>query len=161
MADKVRINGAQYDQGSVELKINNEPIYGFTNITWGQKRERVKSVSTGKDRRPKGRSRGKYTTDPFKITVRRDTASMIKLQLAALSSDGENYSEPDQTPIVLQYIEDESNQAPITIEFLECAFTSDAGNSEEDGPDMVEIEFDFMYLDETIDGKKVRMYSAV
>lgn len=158
--DKVRINGNQYDQGSVELKIYNMPVYGFTAAAWSQKRERQKSVSTGKDRRPKGRTRGKYVTEALKLTVRRDTASAIKLMLAEKSSDGASYGDVDDTPIVLQYIEDESNQDPVTVEFLDCALTSDGGNSEEDGPDMVELEFDYMYLDETIAGTKVRLYSG-
>jgi hypothetical protein len=158
--DKIRINGSQYDQGSVELKIANHPIYGFNALSWNQKRTRVKSVTTGKDRRPKGRSRGKYEAESLKMTVRRDTASAIKLMLAELSTDGQSYGDADDVPIVLQYIEDESNQDPITVEFINCALVSDGGNSEEDGPDMVELEFDYMHLDETIAGKKVTLYHS-
>jgi hypothetical protein len=158
--DLVKINGRQYDQGSVELKIRNVPIYGFTTCSWSQKRERVKSVQTGKSRRPRGRTGGKYTTEAFKITVRRDTASVIKLMLAEAATDGQSYGSVDDTPIVLQYIEDESNQKPVSCEFIDCALVSDGGNSEEDGPDMVELEFDFLYLDETIDGKKCTLYDG-
>lgn len=158
--DLVRINGNQFDQGSTELKVANIPIYGFTAISWSQKRERVKSVTAGKDRRPKGRTRGKYTTESLKMTVRRDTASAIKLILAERAAGGESYGDVDDTPIVLQYIEDESNQKPVTVEFQQCALISDGGSSEEDGPDMVEIEWDYMWLDETIDGKKVTLYSS-
>src|SRR5262245_32277787 len=141
--DKIRINGAQYDQGSVILKISGVQIHGFNAVSWSHKRERVKSIQTGKDRRPKGRSRGKYTIENLKIGVRRDTASQIKLILAAQAADGQSYGEVDDTPIVLQYVEDESNQSPVTVEFNQCALVSDGGNSEEDGPDMVDVEFDY------------------
>ena len=155
--DVVRINGNQYDQGSTELKIANIPIFGYTALSWSQKRERQKSVTTGKDRLPKGRSRGKMTYENLKITVRRDTASAVKLILAERSTGGQSYGDPTDTPIVLQYIEDGSNQKPVTVEFSDCALVSDSGSSEEDGPDMVELEFDFMRLDETIDGKSVTL----
>lgn len=158
--DLVRINGNLYDQGSIELKVANVPIYGFTAISWSQKRERVKSVTAGKDRRPKGRTSGKITYESLKMTVRRDTASTLKLLLAERSNDGQSYGDVNDTPIVLQYIEDGSNQRPVTVEFGQCALISDNGSSEEDGPDMVEIEWDYMSLDETIDGKRVSLYHA-
>lgn len=160
MADQVRVNGAQYDQGSIELKIRNTPIYGFTALSWSQKRERQKSVSAGRDRLPKGRTGGKITYENLKMTVRRDTASEIKLLLAEAATDGQSYGSVSDSMITVQYIEDESSQKPITIEFGSCALVSDGGNSEEDGPDMVELEFDYMALDETIDGKKVTLYST-
>lgn len=159
-ADKVRINGAQFDRLSTDLKIGGEPIYGYTGATWKQSRTRAKGNGHGKDGLPKGRTRGSMTYETLKLTVRRDTASVIKLQLAERSGDGESYGDPDDVPIVLQYIEDESNQQPVVVEFGDCALVSDNGNVEEEGPDMVEIEFDYMSLDETINGKRVRMYSA-
>lgn len=158
--DNVRINGNQYDQGSTELKIRNNPIYGYSAISWSQKRERAKSISTGKDRKPKGRTRGKITYENLKLTVRRDTASAIKLMLAEVAADGQAYGEVDDTPIILQYIETGSNQKPVTVEFSECALVSESGSSEEDGADMVDLEFDYMSLDETIDGKKVTLYTS-
>jgi hypothetical protein len=160
MADTVRVNGALYDQGSTELKIAGEPVYGYNAVAWSQKRTRVKGYSQGKDRAPKGRTRGKYEVENLKITVYRKTASEIKKLFASRASDGQSYGNPDDVPIVFQYIEDESNQAPVLVEFIDCAVASDGGNSEEDGPDMVEMEFDYMRLDETIDGQKVTLYDA-
>lgn len=136
------------------------PVYGYTALEWSHKRSRVKSVQAGKDRRAKGRTGGKYEVENLKLTVRRDTASAIKLLLAEAASDGASYGNVDDSTIVLQYVEDESNQKPITCEFNQCALVNDGGKSEEDGPDMVDLEFDFMWLDETIDGKKLSLYNA-
>jgi hypothetical protein len=160
MADKVRINGNQYDFGSTSLKIGDEPIYGYTVANWSQKRERTKGYGAGKHRTPSGRTRGKYTTEPVKFTFRRDTVSQIKLMLAALASDGQSYGNAE-VPIVFQYVEDESNQDPVLVEFFDAAFASEASASEEEGgPDMVEVEFDVMRIDETINGKKLTLYDA-
>src|SRR5687768_5578506 len=129
MADPLRINGAQYDQGSTELKINNVPIYGYTAVSWAQKRERQHSTSTGKDRRPKGRNGGKMVYENLKITVRRETASQIKLLLADSVPDQESYGNAE-VPVTFQYTEDESNQVPIMNSFGQCYIVSDGGNSE-------------------------------
>lgn len=158
--DVVRIQGNQYDQGSTELKIGNVPIYGYASIDWDHKRERQKSITAGKDRRPKGRTGGKYTPGTLKMSVRRDTASQIKLLLAARVPDGQSYGDADDVPIVLQYVEDVSNQSPTTCEFNQCALVSDGGKSDDSSPDMVDLEWDFMFLDETIDGKKVTLYHS-
>lgn len=159
MADKVFINGNQYDYGSTELKIAAEPIYGYTAVNWSQKRERQKGRGAGKDRRPKGQTGGRYEADVVKVTVRRDTASQIKLMLAE-QVDGSNYGNA-VVPIVLQYVEDESNQDPVMVEFFDCTYQDDTNATEEEGgPDSVEISFSVQWIDETINGKKVTLYDS-
>lgn len=160
MADKQRINGNQYDFGSVSLKIADEPIYGFTSLSWSQKRERAKGYGAGKDRTPKGQTGGRVTYEPLKIKVRRDTANEIKLLLAAAASDGQSYGNA-AVPVVAQWVEDETNQLPHTVEFFDCTYQSESPSTEEEGgADEIEIEFSYMKLDETIAGKKVTLYDA-
>ena len=159
MADKMRINGNQYDLGSTSLKIDNNPIYGYKAVNWSHKRDRQLGWGSGKDRAPQGRSRGKYTPDNLKVTVRRDTASAIKLMLADRAADAASYGNAI-VPVVFQYVEDESNQDPVTVEFVDCACVSDNGVSEEDGLDMVEMEFSYLRCEETIGGRKVTLFDA-
>lgn len=139
MADKVRIQGNQYDFGSTSLKLADEPIYGYVSLSWTEKRERQKGYGAGKSRTPRGKSRGRYTTEPAKLVVWRDTWTEIKKMLAAKSSDGKSYGNVE-FPMVLQYVEDESNQDPITVVFYECTIEGASNSTEEEGGnDKVEV----------------------
>lgn len=159
--DKVRINGNLYDFGSTSLRLADEPIYGYVSVSWAQKRERQKGYGAGKDRLPQGRTRGRMAYENLKIKVRRDTASAIKTQLAARAADGQSYGDADDVLAVLQYVEEESNQEPVLVEFADCAYVGESNVSEEEGgPDYVEIELDYQRLDETINGTKVTLYSS-
>lgn len=160
MADTVRINGNLYDQGSTSLKVADEFIYGYNAVSWAHKRDRQLFTGAGQDRAPKGRTRGKYVPETLKVTCRRDSASYVKTLLAARASDGVSYGNPSDVPVVFQYVEDESNQLPVTVTFVDCALIGDNGNSEEDGPDMTELEFSVMRIEETIDGKTVTLYDS-
>lgn len=160
-SDKVRVNGNLYDFGSTSLRIADEPIYGYTSVGWAQKRERQKGYGAGKDRLPQGRTSGKMVYENLKIKVRRDTSSAIKAILAARATDGQSYGDADDALIVFQYVEEESNQDPILIEFTDSAYVGESNVSEEEGgPDFVELEFDYQKLDETINGKKLTLYSS-
>lgn len=160
MADKVRINGNVYDFSSTILKIAGEPIYGYTKVDWKATRTRPRVYGQGKGRTAQGKASGKPEFENLKITVRRDTASEIKDMLANLAPNGETYSDP-VVPITLQYVEDETNQLPLTMEFIDCNYETDANTTEMEGEaDMVEVEFNYIKLDEYINGKRRRIYSG-
>lgn len=143
MADVFRVNGNVISWGSCSLKIDSEPFVGFTSISYGDKRERAKLFGMGRAQSARGRTRGKYTTDPIKLKGPKSTVQTLRAQLAASASDGKSYGDVI-FPMVLQYIEDETQ---ITVEFEDCAWTG-ATSSDEEGADamMEEIEIDVMRI---------------
>lgn len=145
MADKVLINGNMYDFGSTSLKIDDEPFYGYKGITWNQKRERAKAHGQGKHRIPRGKSRGKYSAE-CTLTLYRDADTALIDHLASKAADGVSYGEVE-FPMVLQYIEEGSNQDPVTIEFGRCHYGGDDNSNEEGGEaDAVTITIDLIYI---------------
>lgn len=145
MGDKVRIQGNQYDFASTSCKFDGEPIYGYKAISWSQKRERKKAYGAGKHAAPRGRSRGTYSAEA-KITLWRDTYTELCKALAAKAADATSFGDVE-FPIVLQYVEDESNQDPVTVEFLDVVIGGEDSSSEESGdPDSVEVTLDVMRI---------------
>lgn len=145
MGDKIRIQGNQYDFASTSLKIDGEPFYGFTAISWAQKRERKKAYGAGKHAAPRGRSRGVYSAEA-KITMWRDSYTELCKALAAKAADATSFGDVE-FPMVLQYVEDESNQDPVTVELLDVAIVGEDSSAEESGdPDKVEVALDVMRI---------------
>jgi hypothetical protein len=160
MADKVRINGNLYDYSSTNLKIGDEQIYGYMSVGWGQKRERKLGFGSGRSGEPQGISRGKVAREALKLKLRRDTATQVKKLFAAESADGESYGDRP-LPIILQYVEPNSNQDSVQVEFVESYWTNETNSSEIDGdPDAVEVEFTMIRIVETVNGKKLRLYAS-
>lgn len=143
MSDVFRINGNALSWGSISLKINSEPYTGFTSIGYADKRERSKLFGMGRSHAARGRTRGKYTTEPVKLKGPKASVQQLRADLAAQAEDGKSYGNVT-FPIVLQYIEDE---AQITVEFEDCAWVG-ATSSDEEGPDALteEIEIDVMRI---------------
>jgi hypothetical protein len=144
MSDAIRVNGNQFSWGSIILKLDQEPFYGFTGITYADKRERVKAYGMGRHHAPRGRSRGKYTIEPAKLTGWKSSIQAFRVQLAARSANGQSYGDVEFQAIV-QYVE--FDETPMTVVLERCVW---AGNStsDEENPDPLkeEIELDTMLI---------------
>lgn len=144
MADQIRVNGNQHSWGSIVLKIDQERFTGFTGVKFSDKRERVKAYGMGKHHAPRGRSRGKYTTDVVGLTGWKGSIQLLRAALAQRAVDGESYGDV-LFQIVVQYIE--ADDTPITVELEDCVFTGNT-TSDEEGADPLkeEIEIDCMRI---------------
>jgi len=140
MADQIRVNGNLVSWGSIIMKIDGERITGFSSISYGDSRERTKGYGQGRSQGPRGRSRGKYTTEVVSVTGFNDTIEEVRLLL----SDGNNMGDTE-VEIVVQYIE--GDNAPVTDVIEQCVLTKNASNPQE-GADALtqDIEFDCMRI---------------
>jgi hypothetical protein len=144
MADAIRINGNQFSWASVRLKIAGEPFHGFTSINYADKRERVKAYGMGRHHAPRGRSHGKYTTEPVKLVGWKSSVQELRALLASQAADGKSYGDVE-FPISLQYIE--ADETPMIISIERCVWTGNS-TADEENPDPLkeEIEIDCMYI---------------
>ena len=56
MADAIRVNDTQLSWGSIRCIIDGEPYFGFTAISYADKRERVKAYGMGRHHAPRGQN---------------------------------------------------------------------------------------------------------
>lgn len=144
MADEIRVNGNVHSWGSITVKVDGDPFHGFTSIGYGDARERSKVYGMGRHHAPRGRTRGKYTTDPVTIKGPKSSVDALCAALAQRSTSGTSYGDvPFQ--IVVQFTETE--ETPITVEIEDCVITKISASHEE-GPDVLvdEIEADCMKI---------------
>ncbi len=144
MSDAIRVNGNQLSWGSIVLKIGGARFYGFTGISFADKRERVKAYGMGRHQAPRGRSRGKYTVEPVKLTGWKGSMQEVREALAALSVDGISYGDVE-FEITVQYVE--ADEIPMTVEIEHCVWGANT-TSDEEGPDPLkeEVELDCMLI---------------
>lgn len=143
MADEIRVNGNQHSWGSITVKVDGDRFYGFTSIGYADSRERVKAYGMGRAHAPRGRSRGKYQTEPVTLTGWKGSVQQLRQALAD-AGDGESYGDTI-FQIVVQYVE--ADDTPITVELEDCVFVKNT-TSEEEGPDPLkeDIEIDCMRI---------------
>lgn len=143
MADEIRVNGNQHSWGSITVKVEGDRFFGFTAISYADSRERVKAYGMGRAQAPRGRSRGKYATEPVGLTGWKGSVQQLRKSLAD-AGDGESYGDT-VFQIVVQYVE--ADDTPITVELEDCVFTKNT-SSDEEGPDPLkeEIEIDCMRI---------------
>lgn len=143
MSDAIRVNGNQFSWGSISVKVNGEKFYGFTSIGYGDSRERVMAYGMNRSHAPRGRSSGKYATEPVTITGWKD--SMAKLRQAlAQAGDGVSYGNTI-CQIVVQYVEGTND--PVTVELDDCVWTKSTSTDEESAdPLKEEAEFSCMRI---------------
>lgn len=144
MSDQLRINGNQHSWGSIVIKLDDERYYGCTGITFADKRERVKAYGIGRHHAPRGRSRGKYSTEPVKLTMWKSAAQALREALARKSADGRSYGDVE-FEILVQYIE--VGDEPMDVSISRCVITGNS-TSDEENPDPLkeEIEIDCMLI---------------
>lgn len=136
MADQVRINGNLYSWSSVKFLIDGDPYTGITSITYADKRERAYGYGMGRHHAPHGRSAGKYTPDPVKVTMWRGAAQAARTALAALALDQISYGNVRFVASV-QYIE--IGEVPINVTIEGCVWTANSATDEE-SPDPLKEE---------------------
>jgi hypothetical protein len=147
MSDGIRVNGNQYSWGSIILKIGGDRFYGFSEIGFADKRERAKAYGLGRHQAPRGRSRGKYTTDPVKLKGSRGSVQEVREALAALATDGVSYGDVE-FDVVVQYVESsDSSETPMIVEIERCVWASNS-TSDTEGSDTLndDIELDCMLI---------------
>lgn len=142
--DDIRVNGNQHSWGSIKVKIDGVPYFGFKSISYGDKRERVKAYGMGKHQAPRGRSRGKYSTEPSKLGGPKSSIQALREALAAKSPDGISYGDVE-FEVVIQYYE--RYELPITVQLERCVIVENT-SSEEEGADPLneEIALDVMKI---------------
>ena len=144
MADEIRVNGNQHSWGSIKVKLDGVPYYGFKAVSYGDKRERVKAYGMGKHQAPRGRSRGKYTVDNCKLGGPPASVQILREALAAKSVDGISYGDVE-FEVVVQYIE--GQELPITVQLERCVIVANATTNEESADPLTEeIELDVMKI---------------
>lgn len=144
MSDAVRINGNQHSWGSIILKIDGDRYYGFTAISYNDKRTRSKGYGLGRHHAPRGRTRGKYELDPVKLTGWKSSIQELRRALATRSANGLSYGDVE-FQVTVQYIE--NGEQPITVEIERCVITGNSA-SDEENPDPLkeELEIDCMLI---------------
>ena len=144
MSDLIRVNGNQMSWGSIKLKLDQDVFTGFTAVSFADKRERVKAYGMGRHHAPRGRSRGKYTIEPVKLTGWKGSVQIFRTQLAARSADGVSYGDVE-FQIIVQYVETGEN--PLTVAIERCVWAGNS-SSDEENPDPLkeEIEIDAMLI---------------
>jgi hypothetical protein len=147
MADLIRVNGNQFSYGSIILKLDGDRYFGFTGVTFADKRERVKAYGMGRHQAPIGRSRGKYSVDPVKVVGWKGAIQRFRLALALKSSDQKSYGDVEFQAIV-QYVESsDSSEIAINIELDRCVWSGNSASDEESAdPLKEEIELDCMLI---------------
>lgn len=143
MSDEIRVNGNLHSWGSIKIKVAGDLYTGFTAISYADARERAKGHGMGRHHAPRGRSRGKYTTEPVQLTGFKDTIQQLRKALAD-ANDGVSYGDTE-FQIIVQYVEAEAT--PITVELDRCVWTKNS-SSEEENPDPLkeDVEFDCMLI---------------
>ena len=139
MSDEIRVNGNQHSWGSITIKVAESRFTGFTSISFGDSRERVKAYGMGRHQAPRGRSRGKYVPDPVAITGWKASVQTLRDQLALFAADGRSYGDV-QFEVVVQYFEFGTDR-PVTVEIRECVWSKNA-TSDEEGPDPLKEDFE-------------------
>jgi hypothetical protein len=144
MSDQIRVNGNLYSWGSIKLKIGGELFYGFTTISYADKRERAKAWGMGRHHAPRGRSSGKYSTEPVKLGGPKDTIDALIKQLAKQAPDRTSFGNV-VFQILISYVE--PGQEGINVEIDECVITSISSSDEENAdPKASEVEIDCMRI---------------
>jgi hypothetical protein len=144
MGDEVRVNNNLYSWGSIKLKVAGELFHGFTSVSYADKRERVKAYGMGRHHAPRGRSNGKYSTDPVKLAGPKSTMQALRASLAALAPDRRSYGDVEFM-IVVQYVEPGEN--PLHVEIGRCVLTGNTTTDEENAdPKSEEVEIDCMWI---------------
>jgi hypothetical protein len=147
MADQLRVNGNLTSWGHIIIRAGVEEFSGFDSITYADKRERVKAYGTGRHHAPRGRSAGKYTTDPVKLRGPKTTVEALRAYLASQSSNGKSYGDVEFQIVVQYAVGTGSSEVPMYVELERCVIVSDSSSHEESADHLKdEIEIDTMLI---------------
>lgn len=145
--DSLRVNGHVVSWADHILKINGVRWFGITGIEYGQKRERSYAHGMSKAHAPIGKTAGKYTPEPLKLTMWARTEIALRRYLMTLAEDSASYGNVS-IPIFLQISNGPSDIC--TVEFVACTIASESA-SDDESPDAnkrtIEFAPDFLVID--------------
>lgn len=142
MADQVRVPDNIHSWGSITVKFRGNKYYGFTSLTYGDKRERVAVYGMGRHHAPRGRTRGKYSTEPGKLVGPKSTVQALINDLAAASSDGKSFGNVE-FEAVYQFVE--NSEEPLHVVLERCVIDGVTASHEESA-DALQDELSISYL---------------
>lgn len=128
MSDLKRVNGSAPSWGHIIFKLGEERYHGVLSIGYGDKLETIMGYGMGRHHAPTRRSAGKYSTDPGKLKMWKDSAEALRTALAALSEDGRSYGMVE-FECVIQVVW--PNGKPMTIELHRMRLTEDTSQHDE------------------------------
>lgn len=144
MSDVIRVNGNQLSWGSIKCTIDTEPFTGFTGISYGDKRERVKAWGMGRHQAPRGRSSGKYQPEPVKLTGWKDSVQALISGLALRAPDQRSYGNVE---FMITVIYSEPPTEPMSVLITGCVIVGQTVSDEESAdPLKEELEIDCMAI---------------
>lgn len=147
MADQLRVNGNLVSWGHIIVRCGIEEFHGFDSITYADKRERVKAYGMGRHHAPRGRSAGKYSTDPVKLRGPKSTIEALRASLATQAQDGVSYGDVEFHIVVQYAVSSTSTEPPMSVEIEGCVITSESSSHEESAdPLKDEIEADCLLI---------------
>lgn len=135
MSDAFSINGNQISWGSLILKLDGQRYYGYSGISYGEKLETVFGYGMGRHQAPRGRSAGKYSTEPIKIKGPKSSFEALRQALARKSASGRSYGTVAFSGI-LQAVE--PGEPSITVELSDMRWSESAANHEESADPLTE-----------------------
>ena len=143
MSDSIRVNNNQLSWGSIRLVLDGSTYTGFTSIAFADKRERTKAYGMGRHQAPRGRSRGKYTTESVKLAGWKGSVFTFLAELAQRSATA-NYGDVEFMINVLYSELDEPN---VDIAITGCVVIG-LNTSDEESADPLkeELEIDCMAI---------------
>jgi len=136
--ESILVNGKAYDHSGTKLDVFGKKYVAFTSIDYGDKLER--GEARGASQVALGVTRGKYVTDPCKLTVHKSTAQEIRDDIASQSADGVSFGNVKGT-IIVQYVDDEIGVQ--THELVDCRLNTGGtgGSKEGSDPNTEDLEF--------------------
>lgn len=144
MSDSIRVNGNIFSWGSIVLKVAGERFTGFNAITYGDSRERTKAYGMGRHHAPRGRTRGKYATDPVTLTGPKGTVQALRESLAKRAVDQASYGNVE-FEVAVQFID--TGEVPQLVQLERCVITKDSSDASEVTDPLVDtIEIDTMLI---------------
>jgi hypothetical protein len=136
MGRKVRVNGTEYD-GSIILKIAGEEFSGPEEITYSDKVERALTYGmTGRNRKPRGRTAGKYTPDETTMKGPKKGMKEIRQKLKALG--GGVVTRPE-FEVTVAYIDENGESTTDVLE--QCKVASHKAGANTTGTDPASEEW--------------------
>jgi len=126
MSRKIRINGTEYD-GSIILKIAGEEFSGPEEISYDDKIERAYTYGmTGRNRKPRGRTAGKYT--PGEPTLKGPKKGMKEIRQKLKALGGGVVSRPE-FQITVAYIDESGDSTTDILEQVKVASHKASANT--------------------------------
>jgi hypothetical protein len=144
MAD-FRVNGNMLSWPDVVARAAGKPVAQLCGISYGDKRERVVAYGQGRHYAPIGRTAGKYSTDPLKLTFYKGGSLLFMNMIAELARDRISYGNVE-FEFSVQYIQNGSG-APIHVQFKRTCIVGIAGTDDESSdPSKDELELQTLQI---------------